>query len=134
MSLSGTVIRKPIVRDKVIFSTIESDGEEYQIVCFPKYRPQEVVDTVSALDVGDEINLIGRLEINDYTNRQQFVVDAVEKKPNQSDDEWPKYDKSDKDWTYNAKGTERWLEDGDPKLYSLEKYNSELDCWIPECF
>lgn len=132
MSLSGIVVRKPVVRDKVIFSTIESDGEEYQIVCFPKYRPQKVVDAISALDVGDEINLIGKLEMNDYTNRQQFVVDAVEKKPNQSEDEWSQYDKSDKDWTYNAAYSERWLED-DPK-YSRQTYAADLDTWIPDYF
>ncbi len=67
MKFEGTIVKEPIVKDKIIISAIRLPNREnpIQMVVFPAYRDAETVDNIKAFKIDDAdlfIKIFGEVE------------------------------------------------------------------------
>lgn len=76
-TLSGTVLRAPVVNERVIYTTIAVDDFAYQLVCFRQYRPAALANAVMRLNVGDHVTAFGKIENNPRTHERQLILNGL---------------------------------------------------------
>ena len=75
----GKVVRKPVVRPKVIFTSVElEDGNTMQAVVFPNRVSYEVKQTFSNASIDDTVKFVGTKETNKYNGEEQIVVSSIQ--------------------------------------------------------
>lgn len=79
MQITGTIIKQPIVKEKIIFTTIKEDNDSpIQAVLFRTSRPQALSDILINAKLEDKVTIIGRLEKNPQNNEMQIVIDDID--------------------------------------------------------
>lgn len=80
MKVTGTIVRNPVVKDKVIFSSIKTEDaiNPVEIVLFRLHRPTSYADHLAAAKENDKITLVGRYEKNPRNNETQIIIDEID--------------------------------------------------------
>lgn len=77
MEFNGTITRSPVVRDKVIFTTIDQNGRPIDATFFRARRSRLHEQTLIGLAVGDKVTFTGRIENNPKNRQPQIIIDEV---------------------------------------------------------
>lgn len=79
MKITGTIVKQPIVRDKIIFTSIKEDNDTpIQAVLFRSSRPAKLANMLTNIKLDDKVTIIGRLEKNPKNNEMQIVIDDID--------------------------------------------------------
>lgn len=78
MQVTGVIARTPIVKEKVIFTSLkEENSPPLQVVLFRLDRPAKLADLLSNAKLDDKFTISGRLEKNPFNDEMQIIVDDV---------------------------------------------------------
>lgn len=79
MKLTGTIVKLPIVKEKIIFTSIKEDGDTpIQAVLFRTARPATLSNILINAKLDDKVTITGRLEKNPKNNEIQIIIDDIE--------------------------------------------------------
>jgi hypothetical protein len=79
MKFEGTIVKEPIVKDKIIISAIRLPNREnpIQMVVFPAYRDAETVDNIKAFKIDDKVIIYGNEETNPKSKERQIIINKA---------------------------------------------------------
>ena len=77
VTFTGNVTRMPIVRDKVIFSSIDVEGKPLQVTLFRQRAPQHYAKAIANWELEQEVTVSGSLEKNPFTGEDQLIINAM---------------------------------------------------------
>lgn len=76
MQITGTIVKKPIIKEKIIFTSIKEENDSpIQAVLFRTNRPAKLSEALMNANLDDKVTIIGRLEKNPKNNEMQIVID-----------------------------------------------------------
>lgn len=79
MKITGTIVKQPIVKEKIIFTSIKEDNDTpIQAVLFKSSRPAKLTQMLTNIKLNDKVTIIGRLEKNPRNNEMQIVIDDID--------------------------------------------------------
>jgi aspartyl/asparaginyl-tRNA synthetase len=78
-TFKGTIAKKPIVRDKVIFSAIKTDNAEKptQLVLFKDNIDNKFVELLASLNLGDQVTVAGKMQKNKLNNETEISIAEI---------------------------------------------------------
>jgi len=79
MKFEGTIVKEPIVKEKIIITAIKLPNRENptQVVIFPAYRDAETVDNIKAFKINDKVIVYGNEETNPKSKELQIIVNKA---------------------------------------------------------
>jgi aspartyl/asparaginyl-tRNA synthetase len=79
MKITGTIVKLPIVKEKIIFTSIKEDEDApIQAVLFRSARPAKLSNLLINAKLDDKVTITGRLEKNPKNNEMQIIIDDIE--------------------------------------------------------
>ena len=79
MKITGTIVKQPIIKEKIIFTSIKEDNDTpIQAVLFKSSRPAKLAQMLTKIKLNDKVTIIGRLEKNPKNNEMQIVIDDID--------------------------------------------------------
>jgi aspartyl/asparaginyl-tRNA synthetase len=78
-TFKGTIAKKPIVRDKVIFSAIKTDNADKptQLVLFKDKIDNKFVELLASLNLGDQVTVAGKMQKNKLNNETEISIAEI---------------------------------------------------------
>ena len=79
MKFEGTIVKEPIIKEKIIITAIKLPNREnpIQVVVFPAYRDAETVDNIKAFKIDDKVIVYGNEEANPKSKELQIIVNKA---------------------------------------------------------
>ena len=79
MKFEGTIVKEPIIKEKVIITAIKMPNREnpIQMVVFPAYRDAETIDNIKAFKIDDKVIIYGNEETNPKSKERQIMVNKA---------------------------------------------------------
>jgi hypothetical protein len=79
MKYTGTIVKEPIIQDKKITTAIKINNASnpIQMITFPEYRDAELINTVKAFKINDEVIIYGKEELNRTTRERQIIINKA---------------------------------------------------------
>jgi aspartyl/asparaginyl-tRNA synthetase len=78
-TFKGTIAKKPVVRDKVIFSAIKTDNADKptQLVLFKDKIDNKFVELLASLNLGDQVTVAGKMQKNKLNNETEISIAEI---------------------------------------------------------
>ena len=79
MKFEGTIVKEPIIKEKVIITAMKIADREnpIQMVVFPAYRDAEIIDNIKAFKIDDKVIVYGNEETNPKTKERQIIINKA---------------------------------------------------------
>jgi hypothetical protein len=79
MKFEGTIVKEPIIKEKVIITALKMPNREnpIQMVVFPAYRDAETIDNIKAFKIDDSVIVYGNEETNPKSKERQIIINKA---------------------------------------------------------
>jgi hypothetical protein len=79
MKFEGTIVKEPIIKEKVIITAIKMPNREnpIQMVAFPAYRDAETIDNIKSFKINDSVVVYGNEETNPKSKERQIIINKA---------------------------------------------------------